>query len=148
MTGQQPWEDLNQARDAYFAVARAMVADGTWEQQMRLALGSPRGRATALRALRGSPTERVMDLLDPVFLAAISLDTDPGPAIDVLGRLDPGWLAGSLRPLVTRRLDDPHAPAAEHRQLVALLDALDQPALLAEVSRRLATPDPPGDGAG
>jgi hypothetical protein len=55
----------------------------------------------------------------------------------VLARLDPGWIALTLRALLAELLDSGSVSAEEHRCIVDLLTELDQQALLAEVTRRL-----------
>ena len=129
----QPWEELRDLRQACLEVLRGMAAAGILEAQLRLALASPRGRATALRVLRDGSVDRVMDLVDGVFTAAVTPSADTGLARTVLARLDPGWLALTLRALLAE-LDS--VSAEEHRCIVDLLTELDQPALLAEVTQR------------
>ena len=129
----QPWEELRNLRQACVEVVRGMAAAGILEAQLRLALASPRGRATALRVLRDGSVDRVMDLVDGVFTAAVTPSADTGLARTVLARLDPGWLALTLRALLAE-LDS--VSAEEHRCIVDLLTELDQSALLAEVTQR------------
>ena len=132
----QPWEELRDLRQSSLEVLRGMAAAGILEAQLRLALASPRGRATALRVLRDGSVDRVMDLVDGVFTAAITPSADTGLARAVLARLDPGWLALTLRALLAERLDSGSVSAEEHRCIVDLLTELDQSALLAEVTQR------------
>ena len=129
----QPWEELRDLRQACVEVVRGMAAAGILEAQLRLALASPRGRATALRVLRDGSVDRVMDLVDGVFTAAVTPSADTGLARTVLARLDPGWLALTLRALLAE-LDS--VSAEEHRCIIDLLTELDQSALLAEVTQR------------
>ena len=129
----QPWEELRDLRQACLEVLRGMAAAGILEAQLRLALASPRGRATALRVLRDGSVDRVMDLVDGVFTAAVTPSADTGLARTVLARLDPGWLALTLRALLAE-LDS--VSAEEHRCIIDLLTELDQSALLAEVTQR------------
>jgi hypothetical protein len=133
------WQDLVAAEQAYFA-ARMALYKADPEAELRAALGSARGRGTALRALRDAPVELVMDLIEPLTEAATTTHGEVGLAREVLGRVDPGWLAGVLPPLVEQRL----APAADwedYRRLAELLSTLGQHALLAEVVRRAAGSD-------
>jgi len=134
----QPWEELRDLRQAWVEILRGMAAAGILEAQLRLALASPRGRATALRVLRDGSVQQVMDLVDDVFTAAVTPSADTGLARTVLARLDPGWLALTLRGLLAERLDSGSVSAEEQRCIVDLLTELDQPALLAEVTARHA----------
>lgn len=131
----QPWEELRDLRQACVEVVRGMAAAGILEAQLRLALASPRGRATALRVLRDGSVDQVMDLVDDVFTAAVTPSADAGLARTVLARLDPGWLALTLRALLAERLAGGDVSPEARRCIVDLLTELGQPALLAEVTR-------------
>lgn len=125
------------AEEVYVAKRVALFASGA-EAQLRLALASPRGVGTALRALLDAPLELVGDLVDALFVVAVTTHPQVGLARTVLGRLDTGWLASVLPPRVEERLSHPGADWEDYRRLAELLSALGQRSLLAEVVRRAA----------
>jgi hypothetical protein len=128
------------AEAVYVAQRMALYAAGA-EVQLRLALASPRGVGTALRALLDAPVELVMDLFDALFVFAASSNPQVGLARDLVGRLDAGWLASVLPRHVEERLSRPDAGWEDHRRLAELLSALGQRSMLAELVRRAALSD-------
>jgi hypothetical protein len=131
----EPWEELVRAEEAYVAKRVELFASGA-EPQLRLALASPRGVGTALRVLVDAPLELVMELFDVLFVAATTTHSQVGLARDVLGRLDPGWLASALSSPVEERLSHPDADWEDYRRLAELLLALGQRTHLTAVVER------------
>ncbi len=132
MTRREPWEDLVAAEELYTARRMDVFAAGA-EEQLRLALASPRGRGTALRVLADAPPELTIALLDAAFDAAVTTHAQVGVARNVIGRLDAGWLARTLGPLVSERIERPGASWEDLRRVAELLSELGQRALLDEV---------------
>jgi hypothetical protein len=134
----QPWEDLIDAESRYIELRTAMYSSGIMGQQIRLALASFHGQATALQVLLDAPLGMVMGLLDPVFAIAVTTHAPLGLAREVLAQLDPGWLASPLKKLVDHKLDnvDPVEPYDDYRRVAELLDRLGQRSILADVVRR------------
>ncbi|MBL7487207.1 MULTISPECIES: hypothetical protein [unclassified Frankia] len=127
----EPWEDLVEAENAFIA-ARMRLFKVDIKSQLRQALGTRRGRATALRVLHEGPESLTMDLIDDVFDAAIGATDDILFARDALRRVDPGWLAIALRPLIARHFMEPTEPIdwLDYRCVADLLDDLKQINLL------------------
>lgn len=130
----EAWEDLVAAEEAYIAKRKALFSSDV-DRQLRLALASPRGVGTALRVLRDAPVELTMDLLDDVFVAAVTTHPQVGLAREVLGRVDAGWLASVLRPLVAARVERSDASWEDYRRVAELLSSLMQQDLLNKVVR-------------
>jgi hypothetical protein len=127
----EPWEDLVEAEEAFIG-ARMRLFKVDIKAQLRIALGTVRGRATALRVLIETPVELTMDLVEDVFEATIGTTDDIAFARDALRRLDPGWLAIALRPLITKHFKEPTDPIdwLDYRCVADLLDDLKQINLL------------------
>jgi hypothetical protein len=136
----EPWEELVLAEEAYVARRRALFSSDA-EAQLRLALASPRGVGTALRALADAPPELVMSLFDVLFVVAATTHAQVGLARAVLGRLDPGWLASALQSPVEELLARPELGWEEYRRLAELLSALEQRSLLTKVVQHAALSD-------
>ncbi|MBL7496589.1 hypothetical protein I6A84_19540 [Frankia sp. CNm7] len=131
MINVEPWEELAEAENTYFAIRMRMFAAGA-ETQLRKALATPRGRRTALRVLLEAPAELRMDLIEPVFEATLGSTAEVATARAVLRLVDPGWLTMALRPLLLQRFSDSREPIdwSEYRRAAELLGELGQPALL------------------
>lgn len=142
MTTRQPWEEVRQAEDVYFAKRKEMFAAGA-EEQLRLAMADVRGRGTAMRILKDAPIEMVMELFEPVFARATTTQGDVSLAREVLGRLDSGWLFLALQPVIEARLGSPDADWEDYQRIAEVLKELDQFAhLKALVARAEACNDP------
>jgi hypothetical protein len=131
----EPWEQLRDAHHAVGEIGRSLISAGIWQQQLRLALASPRGRATALSILNRRPAEEIMDLVDAVFDATVSMPAGSGLGEQVLAKVDPGWLSFALRRIVHDRVAGSPEPDAARRRIAELLEQLEQPSLLKDLVR-------------
>ncbi len=142
MTTPEPWENLVAAEHAYI-VRRMELFAGDLEQQLRLALASPRGRGAALRVLRDAAPELITALSDELVVSATTTHSQVGLAREILGRLDPAELEAILTEPVAALLDRTDASWEDYRRFTELLAAVAQTALLARLVERAAQSDDP-----
>lgn len=142
MTLREPWEEVRDAEDLYFARRVEMFAAGK-QEQLRLALADPVGAGMALRILRDADLQTVMDLFDAVFARATTTHGPVQLAREVLARLDAGWLFRALGPVIERRLSQPGADWEDFQRIAEVLHHLDQHAHLNTLVVRAERSDDP-----
>jgi hypothetical protein len=141
MTSQpHAWEDLV-AADENLVAKRYAIFAGDPKAQLEAAMGSPRGVGPALRVLRDAPVTLVIDLMDGVFLAAVTTNSQVGLAREVLGRIESEELHSQLQPRIQKLLSGPRADWESYRRVAEMLRSLHQRSLLNWVVERAATSD-------